>query len=265
MDQGPVAIHFSAPVHTASGHISGRSGSVVATSRLWGYTRARKNCRLIGQETNVAMCEHCGADSLDERGYCRACGWQNRPASAGTDVSSPSLGATRAADVPAGAALQSTRGLNPAYDRTAQNPPAPPERGPLSAPVGTASSVRFCGSCGARITGNEAFCGQCGAPIGATSAPDYGMAPSNPASRYRVGSAQGWTPGYGDDPTEAYMPSRAPGYARPPTGMPYSQPGFGMQEPQPASHRGLRIGLGILFLMGSLASAIGAVVEAIKK
>lgn len=214
----------------------------------------------------MATCANCGADTIDERGICQSCGWRNSAGSHGTDVSSPSLGATRAAEIPAGTAIPASRHTNGmTYDPSGQMAPTgTPQASPTAVPPSAGTNIRFCGACGARITGNEAFCGQCGAPVSAPSGPDYTMPQPGPASRYHVGNAPGWAPEFGDEPTEAFVPARAQQYARPSSGIPYGQTGFGAPEPRASSTRGLRIGLGILCLVGSLASAVVAVLEALK-
>jgi hypothetical protein len=208
----------------------------------------------------VTICENCGAETVDARGICRTCGWQARSGVL-LDDSTPSLGETRAADVPgapAGGYRSSspapTRGTAPSYGAT--------YGGASPAPRG--STARFCGTCGARLEPGEAFCGQCGTPVGAGG--DYTRnAPASPPSRYYVGGKGPWA-GSGDAYTEEFTtPPEAP---TPPYnrssgigGGHYVPGGFGAPTPQPAAadSRAGRLIFGLLCILGSLISAVGAV------
>jgi hypothetical protein len=213
----------------------------------------------------VTTCEQCGADTVDSQGICRNCGWQAQDPESLED-GAPSLGETRAAGViDDGAGAPGARPTpRPRFERTTQLPPygtpgqpASPSKPPV---LGTSTSIaRYCGACGARISGSEAFCGQCGTPVGAPPG-SYG----GPAPRYHVGGTGNWTPEQGEAPTEAYIPSPGAGYAGSRPGAPYypvSQPG----ARQGNGGRTARIVIGVLCLMGSVGSAIAAVILAVAK
>ncbi|HEX6800449.1 MAG TPA: zinc ribbon domain-containing protein [Ktedonobacterales bacterium] len=212
----------------------------------------------------MTRCENCGADSVDARGVCRTCGWQ-----ASDDVTldddSPSLGATRAADVlePKGTRAPRSGGATPPRPSTSAQYGASSAGTPPS-PRGGTGTARFCGTCGARLEPGEAFCGQCGTPVSAAG--DYTRnVPAGSTSRYYVGGNGGWSGSNGDDYTEAFtappLPAAAP-YNRPSTagGGPYTPPGFGAATP-PATDQSRtgRIVFGLLCILGSLVSAAGAV------
>jgi hypothetical protein len=130
---------------------------------------------------------------------------------------------------------------------------------PRSGP-GSNGAPRYCGVCGARITGTEAFCGQCGSPV--ASAP--GRPGSQPGpGRYQVGPA-GWSDEDADAYTEA-MPeppglaaARNP-YAHDPYARSYA-PSYGGAGGSQAGAGGLsrsgRITVGALFLGASVLIAI---------
>lgn len=234
------------------------------------------------REANVTTCEHCGAEAMDEQGQCHNCGW-----SAANDDGEPSLGETRAADVaPAGAPATHATGSPQAYpDRTVDLPrygatSRPTVASGRPANAGTPSltggpATRFCGACGARITGTEAFCGQCGTPVGGASDPSYGTvlspAPHTPTG-YQPGASSGWANVQGDAPTEAIIAPPPPSVRGLPSN-PYSQVSYGSrvgtappQTPAPASSsRTGRIVFGILCIVGSLISAAAAVILALQK
>jgi hypothetical protein len=221
----------------------------------------------------VTTCEQCGADAVDATGRCRNCGWQT-PAG-DYDDDAPSLGETRAADVPDMVEIRGGRtsqAPEPRFDRTAQMPNygqpypqsllgGPPT--PVNGATGAIGTGRFCGACGARITGNEAFCGQCGTPIGATSS-GFNSAPDQIQTRYQVGGPAGWQQGAGDDPTEMFVaPPINPYQQR--TGVPYQPAGYNRAAQRaPDSSRTVRIVFGILCLAGSISTAIAAIVLAQK-
>ncbi len=212
-------------------------------------------------------CERCGADAVDARGVCQNCGWQQRGNGFTDTTGTPSLGETRAADVmPMGA----SQGPYPSSANL-------PQRGANS---GTGVG-QFCGTCGARIEPGHAFCGQCGTPVRGASGGGLGVSqagspsPSN-ASRYRVGDNPGWRPDDGNAPTEEIRDLPPGGYVRsglrmqsgaPYQAPPYNQPGYGTSVDQsvgaPDSSRTLRMILGVLCLVGSLISAVAAIVLAL--
>lgn len=201
----------------------------------------------------MTTCENCGADAVDARGVCRACGWQMGNETT-LDDDSPSLGETRAAD-----ALESP-GTSAGAPRSAGSTPPAPRGG----------TARFCGTCGARLEPGEAFCGQCGTPVGAGS--DYTRnVPADSPSRYYVGG-DGWSGGNGDAYTEAYtappLPPVAP-YNRPSAvgGGPYTPGNFGASAAPRAADQSQagRIVFGLLCILGSIVSAAGAVYLAVVK
>lgn len=207
---------------------------------------------------SVTTCENCGANAVDARGVCRACGWQVGSEMT-LDDDSPSLGETRAADAlePLGTNARATRSAG-------ATPPSP--RG------GTGGTARFCGTCGARLEPGEAFCGQCGTPVGASG--DYTRnVHAEAPSRYYAGGDGGWSGGSdGDDYTEAYSPPPLPPaapYNRPSAAGsgPYTPPGFGAQATPRAADQSQagRIVFGLLCILGSIVSAAGAVYLAIVK
>jgi hypothetical protein len=146
----------------------------------------------------------------------------------------------------------------------------PPARAAGSrGPITTGTPARFCGTCGARITGNEAFCGQCGTPVSASMA-DAGTAfraPATGTARFRSDADGPWQPTDGDAPTEAFLPP-APAYARGARTTAYPMDGGYTAGRAPAaggSGRSVRIVLGIVCLVGSLASAAGALLLALQQ
>ena len=155
----------------------------------------------------MRTCENCGMNAVDSRGICQNCGWREPI----VQDSSPSLGETRAAEIPSTqiGARGTGVGVPSPFERTVD---LPRYAQPPSTRVGTASGVlntpggngRFCGTCGARIERGEVFCGQCGTPVGSsrTSYTGQGMTGSGP-SRYVVGDDDDWSPGNGGELTEA--------------------------------------------------------------
>lgn len=231
----------------------------------------------------MTTCEQCGADAVNAQGVCANCGWQASER-AYEDDDSPSLGETRAADIPASEAAPGVgRSQMPPSRvmRTAEMPRPGTGFGQAShvsgPPAGTgigtnAGAARYCGTCGARIAPGEAFCGQCGTPIGAGSG-DHGTVniPAGPVSRYQVGGA--WGGISGDAPTEEYGASLANAYPHNQAGMPYTPPQYGSGPNMPpvgapaasGSGRTVRIVFGVLCLVGSIASAVVAVILAVTK
>jgi hypothetical protein len=230
----------------------------------------------------VTTCEHCGADAVNARGVCEECGWQAAASGVAFDDSSPSLGETRAADVPFAPAEQRTTAVPgagapitpmPPLERTTGRPNQPTAadaqlRYSTAAPVSTS---RYCGTCGARIAPGEAFCGQCGTPVGAGSNIGTALHPaSGQYGRYQVESNSTWSPAQGDAPTEAFIPSSGQPYARGYSSAPNARGGYASSPgaaatPADASARTGRIIVGVVCLIGSLASAIGAIVLAVAK
>lgn len=224
----------------------------------------------------MTTCEQCGADAVDATGRCAHCGWQ-APMSDYDDDGAPSLGETRAADIPDVVEVRGSRASQtpePRFDRTAQLPnygqpyPQPSRGGPNTPPVngatGMTGTARYCGACGARITGNEAFCGQCGTPIGATSG-GFGSAMDQQQTRYQVGGSGAWQQGAGDDPTEMFVPAPMNPYQQRTGGMPYQPVGYQPAPQRPTnSSRTVRIVFGILCLAGSIGSAVAAIVLALR-
>lgn len=246
---------------------------VVANPDVGSYTDAKAGFRNAGAgRTNVTTCEQCGADAVNTQGVCANCGWQ-APEGRYVGDDSPSLGETRAADVPG---ARYTQTPPPRFPRTAEMPrPGQPSRtsGPASgSSMGTsAGTARYCGTCGARIATGEAFCGQCGTPVGASGG-DFGTVnmPAGTASRYQIGGT-GWSTGGGDAPTEEWAAPLANGYPRTQAGAPYTPPMYASgPNISPASAPGAggsgrttRIAFGVLCLVGSIVSAVAAVILAV--
>ena len=234
----------------------------------------------------MTTCEQCGADAVNTRGVCEECGWQAATTGGAFDDSSPSLGETRAADVPFAPAEQRSTAAPgtrapitpmPPLERTTGRPnqPAAPrtsvepqQRYSTASPVSTS---RYCGTCGARIAPGEAFCGQCGTPVGAGSNLGTSLQPaSGQYGRYQIESNSTWSPAQGDAPTEAFIPSSGQPYVRGFSSAPNARGGYSPSTgapatPADASARTGRIIVGVVCLIGSLASAIGAIVLALAK
>ncbi|HEX8732668.1 MAG TPA: hypothetical protein VF725_11490 [Ktedonobacterales bacterium] len=211
----------------------------------------------------MGTCERCGADAVDGRGLCRNCGWQ---ASASLYDDAPSLGETRAADP---ALLPPVAGRYPAggsgYDRmpsaatqAARSPRSGPMGGPMSGPNSGPdhATTRFCGTCGARITGTETFCGQCGAPLNAGSQPGSG------AGRYALGGVSSW------DDNDAYTEAMPESPTMAASHNPFAVDSYGRSYPQPYGQRGAQVGgmarstrltWGIVCLAISIVLALGAI------
>ncbi len=201
----------------------------------------------------MGRCERCGADALNVHGVCRNCGWQ---ASDNYDEN-PSLGETRPAETafqPSQAPANPRSGYQGATGGTTAAVPG--ARAPRSGQPAS-DAPRYCGVCGARITGSEVFCGQCGSPI--ASAP--GRPGSQPSpSRYQVGpsdwaDADAYTEALPEPPTIAA--SRNP-YTSDPYARPYAPPYRSGADAQPAGglSRSARITIGALFLGASVLVAI---------
>lgn len=127
---------------------------------------------------------------------------------------------------------------------------------------------RFCGVCGARITGTETFCGQCGSPVGSPSGPG-GRPGSQPGGgRYQVGGVAGWDDDDRNAYTEALPETPTMAAARNPfanANDPYGRsyaPQYGSQGTavqQTGMTRSTRMTLGIVFLAVSILLALGAI------
>lgn len=226
----------------------------------------------------MTTCVQCGADAVNAQGVCARCGWRAPDAAYESD-DSPSLGETRAADFAVSGAAPESRAAQtppPRFSGTSEMPyPGQPAR--ASGPTAnnglgtTAGTARYCGTCGARIAAGEAFCGQCGTPVGASGG-DFGTVnmPSGPASRYQIGGGTGWTPASGDTPTEEYLAPPSHIYPQTPPGAAYMPSTYGSGQNMPpmaaqnGSRRTVRIVFGILCLVGSIGSAVAAVVLAVQ-
>lgn len=223
-----------------------------------------------GRRCTVGTCERCGADAVDSRGICRNCGWQE---SASLYDDAPSLGETRAADP---ALSPPVTGRYPAgasgFDRApsaATQATRSPRSGPTSGPAGdpmsgpnsgaNRASSRFCGTCGARITGTETFCGQCGAPV------NVGSQPGSGAGRYQLGGVSSW-----DDDNDAYTEAMPETPTMAASHNPFAVDSYGRSYPQPYGARGMQAGAGamsrstrltwgIVCLAISIVLALGAI------
>jgi zinc-ribbon domain len=201
----------------------------------------------------MSVCQHCGADAVGVGGVCAVCGWR---ASARSSMNESDPQATRADDPAATRADGSSRapgGLRAggsglfAYAPRSNGPANTPGR--ISAATPAPASTRYCGACGARIEPGQTFCGQCGTPVSASGVFSSGMTSvSSDSGHYIVGGYPEWDPEDRDAPTVVDAPIRG-GYRAPSTGD--------------ASGRALRIIVGVLCLLGSLISAIAAIVLAI--
>lgn len=236
----------------------------------------------------MRTCENCGMNAVDSYGICQNCGWHEPQ----MNDSSPSLGETRAAEIPAsqaGARNSSSPmksgeagGASPsAFERTVDLPrySPPVAQGSRAGTSGTPNTYggngRYCGTCGARIEQGEVFCGQCGTPVGASGnsydASGGGRSsPTGASSRYIVGDEDVWSPARGDALTEAMVPSPPPPipaqYNRAAPGVPYNQYSATnyAASPENQSARATRIIWGILCLVASLLVAGAAVLVAIR-
>lgn len=225
----------------------------------------------------MTTCEHCGADAVDAQGTCRACGWHADDKTLNLVADTPSLGETRAADIPVPA--RSPLLIRREAPQTPQAPLTPPTRtggpaSPTSRATGRVPSVstRYCGTCGARIETGEQYCGQCGTPIAANAGTELrtAMRPTPDAPGRYPGEAnrgeEAWNPYDNDAPTEGYAPSlhgglgqSYPGYVR---GVPGAYPGEYGGQVRRGPNRELRIVLGILCILGGLVSGAGAIILA---
>lgn len=228
----------------------------------------------------MKTCERCGADAVDARGLCRNCGWQARQSQYGQDPygaedDAPSLGETRAADVPPGGYPPASPTKQSTMRNAAPNQ-YPTEARPTSVIGGGATSGgRFCGTCGARLESGIAFCGQCGTPVAGSGATGLTFGASglrqSGQEQYRVG---GWPDGDGDDATEMMPGAGAPayngGFGRSGPGMPYgaapyhpAEYGQVRQASMSSSSRTTRMVVGMLCLLASIVSASLAIILAL--
>jgi hypothetical protein len=201
----------------------------------------------------MSVCQHCGADAVGADGVCAVCGWR---ASARSSMNESDPQATRADDPAATRADGTSRapgGLRAggsglfAYAPRSNGPANTPGR--VSSATPAPASTRYCGACGARIEPGQTFCGQCGTPVSASGVFSSGMTSvSSDSGHYIVGGYPEWDPDDRDAPTVVDAPIRG-GYRAPSSGD--------------ASGRALRIIVGVLCLLGSLISAIAAIVLAI--
>lgn len=232
----------------------------------------------------MTTCEQCGADTVDEQGLCHTCGSRARQVASDAahyedgDESdadnSPSLGETRAAEVPnapaAPVSLRYSAAPAPVIERTTDMPRYAPT-GPSEPRMGTRARTsaggtgRFCGTCGARIVAGEMYCGQCGSPVGQATGTQTGRvgAPTHLGN----GTGDAWSDGGGDEPTEAFVVAQQ-GYTRgapSATAYPRSRYGQATNAPvAPSSSRTMRVIFGVLCLAGSLVSAAAAVIVALQ-
>jgi hypothetical protein len=221
----------------------------------------------------VRTCENCGMNAVDSHGICQNCGWHEPQ----IDDSSPSLGETRAAEVPstqAGARNSSSSvksgdadvTQSPSFERTVDLPRYSPPATQVSR-TGASGTGRYCGACGARIERGEVFCGQCGTPVGASgnSYDDVGGGRSSPTgapSRYIVGDDDEWSPARGDSLTEALAPPPPMPAQYNRGGVPYN-PYSATSYTASSSSRTARIIWGVLCLIASLLVAGAAVLVAL--
>jgi hypothetical protein len=156
--------------------------------------------------------------------------------------------ATRATDPAATRADDSRRaGGSGLFAYAPRSSPDGPRRG--NAPTPSSGSSRYCGACGARIEPGQTFCGQCGTPVAASGVFSTGMASvSSDSGHYIVSGYPEWDPKDRDAPTVVDAPIRG-GHRAAPAGD--------------SSGRALRIIVGVLCLLGSLISAIAAIVLAL--
>ena len=222
----------------------------------------------------MKTCERCGADTVDARGICRTCGWNARDGvysdySDGSDT--PSLGETRAADIPPGGYAPA----NPASQaaRSSRMNPYPTEARPTTS-GGATSGGRFCGTCGARLESGTAFCGQCGTPVAVGTANGLSFGASGPRQpdqeQYRVG---GWSDGDGNEVTEMIPGAPPPvrgGFGRSGVGLPYGGAPYHPAGYAPGgaalasrSSQTARLIVGVLCLIGSIVSASTAIILAL--
>ena len=220
----------------------------------------------------MSTCERCGADAVDARGICRVCGWNARDNMYDTADDTPSLGETRAADIPLGGYGISGPGAQSA--RNSRMNPYPTEARPAAPLGGATSGGRFCGTCGARLESGMAFCGQCGTPVAANTASGLTFGASGlratAQEQYRVG---GWSEDDGNELTEAIPGATGyNGFGRSGTGpgllhggVPYHPAGYSPARgtTDSSSSRTARLVVGVLCLIGSVISASAAIILAL--
>jgi hypothetical protein len=201
----------------------------------------------------VSVCQHCGADAVGRNGVCAACGWR---ASVRSSMNESDPQATKADDPAAtradagartpGALRAGGSGLF-AYAPQTNRPSNTPGR--INAATPAPTSTRFCGACGARIEPGQTFCGQCGTPVSASGVFSAASpAVTSESGHYIVGAYPEWDARDRDAPTVVDAPIRGGNRARPVENV---------------SGRALRVIVGVLCLLGSLISAIAAIVLAL--
>lgn len=215
-------------------------------------------------------CEQCGSDAVDARGICRVCGWQAQTDRYGALDDSPSLGETRAADIPPGGYGSPNAPSQPT--RSSRMNPYPTEAR-STVMGGVTSGGRFCGTCGARIESGMAFCGQCGTPVSGSNATGLSFGASelhqSGQEQYRVG---GWSDDNGNDLTEQMPGAGAPAYngfgrtgvgpGLPYGGTPFHPAGYSPSRPGGASRssQATRLIIGVICLVASIVSASTAII-----
>lgn len=219
------------------------------------------------------VCQNCGSERVGADGVCANCGWSADTAASayGTKpvqtVGANDLGATRESTAfprgpRPGMNLPGTNvaGGNPGQgllSRSAASGPSGPST-PSAPRVDTPDLMAdddldevppedeiedFCGNCGAPIQHGRTFCGKCGAPVtrggvGQTTASSRHVAYDIPPP---------WRPEDREAPTQLDIQASG-GAAQAATGL----------TPQ---QRAIRIGLGILCLLGSLVTAVLAILQ----
>ncbi|HKT38941.1 MAG TPA: zinc ribbon domain-containing protein [Ktedonobacterales bacterium] len=201
------------------------------------------------------------------------CGWNARENMYDIADDSPSLGETRAADIPPGG--YGVSGPTSQAARGSRMSPYPTEARPTASVGGATSGGRFCGACGARLESGMAFCGQCGSPVAATS--DSGLTfgasglRTTAQEQYRVG---GWPDDDGNELTEAIPGATGynNGFGRSGAGLglqyggvPYHPTGYvpASGATPTSSSRTARLAVGVLCLIGSVISASAAIILAL--
>ncbi|MDE3231334.1 MAG: zinc ribbon domain-containing protein, partial [Chloroflexota bacterium] len=144
----------------------------------------------------------------------------------------------------------------------ARSPRSGPTSGPMGGPMSGPNSgaeratSRFCGSCGARISGNETFCGQCGAPV------NVGSQPGSGTGRYALGGVSSW------DDNDAYTEAMPESPTIAASHNPFAVDSYGRSYPQPYGQHGgqaggmtrsTRLTWGIVCLAISIVLALGAI------
>lgn len=220
----------------------------------------------------LKTCEQCGADAVDARGICRNCGWRSRESMFDGADDTPSLGETRAADIPPGGYAAASPSSQPS--RNARMNPYPTEARPMSPVGGATSGGRFCGTCGARLESGMAFCGQCGTPVAASTAGGmtFGSSGLRPTSQEPYHAGGGPTDG-GNELTEEMPGPPAPAYNNfgrsgvMGTSVPYGGGtpfhSTGYAPATTRSSNATRLIVGVLCLVASIITATAAIILAL--